>query len=92
MRHDKSAVFKINDGGAVRLICVPGLSFTGGVQLEKAFKERVGRAVDVTFLGRFDRIESVLGIGQFLDLLLKRETIPDSSETVVVPSCNLLGY
>jgi hypothetical protein len=68
MRHDKSSVFQINDGGAVRLICVRGLTFTGGVELEKAFKERVGEAVDITFLGRFDRVETASSIGEFLDL------------------------
>jgi hypothetical protein len=92
MRHEKSAVFRINDGGAVRLICVRGLTFTGSVQLEKAFKERVCRPVNVTFLGRFDSIETASGIGEFLDLALEPEIIPDSAETVVGPSCNLLGY
>ena len=91
MRHDKSAVFKINDGGVVRLICVPGLSFTGGVQLEKVFKERVGRPVDVTFLGRFDSVEMASGIEEFLDLVLEPEVILDSAETVVVPNCILLA-
>jgi hypothetical protein len=92
MIHEKLAVFRINDGGTVRLICVRGLTFTGSVQLEKAFKERVGRPVDVTFLGRFDRIETASGIEEFLDLALDLEIIPDSAGTVVVPSCNLLGY
>ena len=92
MSHDKSAVFQINDGGAVRLICVRGLTFTGSVQLEKAFKERVCRPVDVTFLGRFDRIDTVSGIGEFLDLALEPEIIPDSAGPSVVRSSNLLGY
>jgi hypothetical protein len=92
MRHDKLAVFRINEGGVVRLICVRGLTFTGSIQLEKAFKERVGRPVNVTFLGRFDSIETASGIEEFLDLALEPETIPDSAETAVVPSCNLLGY
>lgn len=92
MSHEKSAVFRINDGGAVRLICVPGLTFTGGVQLEKIFKERVGRPVDVTFLGRFDSVETASGIEEFLDLVLEPEVILDSAESVVVPNCILLAY
>jgi hypothetical protein len=92
MRHDKSAVFRINDGGAVRLICVRGLTFTGSVQLEKVFKERVGRPGDVTFLGRFDSVETASGIEEFLDLVLEPEVIRDSAETVVVPNCILLAY
>jgi len=92
MRHEKSAVFRINDGGVVRLICVRGLTFRRSIQLEKAFKERVGRPVSVTFLGRFDSIETASGIGEFLDLALEPEVISESAETVVVPSCNLLGY
>lgn len=92
MSHEKSAVFRINDGGAVRLICVPGLTFTGGVQLEKIFKERVGRPVDVTFLGRFDSVETASGIEEFLDLVLEPEVILDSADSVVVPNCILLAY
>lgn len=76
MRHDKSAVFQINDGEAVRLICVRGLTFGGGIELEKSFKERVGRPVDVTFLGRFDRVETASGIEEFLDLALGRKLLP----------------
>jgi hypothetical protein len=75
MRHDKSAVFQINDCGAVRLICVRGLTFVGSIELEKAFKERAARSVEVTFLGRFDRIETASGIGEFLDLALGPEII-----------------
>jgi hypothetical protein len=92
MRHDKSAVFQINDGGAVRLICVSGLTFMGSVELEKALKERVGRSVDVTFLGRFDRVEFASGIGDFLDLALEAEILSSSAGHSDVPTCNLLSY
>jgi hypothetical protein len=92
MRHDKSAVFQINDCGAVRLICVRGLTFVGSIKLEKAFKERTGKPVNVTFLGRFDRIDTASGIGEFLDLALEPEIISGFVEPSGVRSGNLLGY
>jgi hypothetical protein len=91
MRHNKSAVFQINDGGAVRLICVRGLTFGASIELENAFKERVGRPVDVTFLGRFDRVETASGIREFLDLALGPEIIPASAEPSGFLTPNLLG-
>ncbi len=91
MRHDKSAVFQINDDGAVRLICVRGLTFMESVKLEKAFRERVGGHLYVTFLGRFDCIQTASGIGEFLDLALGPEIIAGSAEPSGVLTPNLLG-
>jgi hypothetical protein len=80
MRHNKSAVFRINDDGAVRLICVRGLTFAGSIELEKMFKERVGKPLDVTFLGRFERVETASGIREFIDLALETELVSGSAK------------
>ncbi len=74
MRHDKSAVFQINDHeGPVRLICVRGATFRDGVELETALRKSFGTCFYVTFLGRFDRIEMVTGMTDFLDLTFHPE-------------------
>jgi hypothetical protein len=72
MRHTKSAVFQINDScSAVRLICVRGATFADGARLETALRDSYGTCFYVTFLGRFDQIETVANVVEFLDLALQ---------------------
>jgi hypothetical protein len=69
MRHDKSAVFQINDPeGVVRLICVRSATFGDGARLEAFLRGSLGTCLHVTFLGRYDRVDTVNDLAEFLDL------------------------
>ncbi len=80
MRHDKSAVFQINDRGVVRLICVREITFADAAGLETALRNSFG-ADHVTFLGRFDGVEVVSGLSEFLHMALN----PPQGPRVLAP-------
>lgn len=73
MRQDKCAVFQIaNNDGTVRLICVPGATFGDGARFEAELREYGGGCLHVSFLGRFDQIQSAADLGELLGLLLDK--------------------
>jgi len=68
LRYNRVAVFQINDsGGLARLICVRGATFAEGVRFEQLLH---GSSLAVTFLGRFETVETVTGAKAFLDSCL----------------------
>jgi hypothetical protein len=72
MRHDKCAVFQIaNNDGTARLICVPSATFADGARLETELREYGGGCLQVSFLGRFDQIQSAGDLSELLGLLLE---------------------
>ena len=71
MRHDKCAVFQVtNNHGHARLICVHGIDFGDGAKFETELQNTCGAWLHITFLGRFDRIESATDLAQAIDLLV----------------------
>lgn len=75
MRHEKCAVFQVtNNHGHARLICVHGMDFGDGAKLERELQNTCGAWLHITFLGRFDRIESATDLEQALDLVVAGPT------------------
>lgn len=71
MRHTRIAVFQVNDStGITRLISVPGTTFTEGAKVEAALRENYGRSFYVTFLGRFDQVETITDLAELLNVAL----------------------
>jgi len=71
MRHEKLAVFQVtNNHGHARLICVHGIDFGDGAKLETDLQSTCGTWLHITFLGRFDQVESATDLAQALDLLV----------------------
>jgi hypothetical protein len=70
MRHNKCAVFQAtNNQGMARLICVHGIDFKDGATLEAEMQSICGAWLHVTFLGRFDQVESATDLAQAFALL-----------------------
>ena len=70
MRHEKCAVFQVtNNHGHARLICVHGIDFGDGAKFETELQNTCGAWLHITFLGRFDQIESATDLAQAFDLL-----------------------
>jgi hypothetical protein len=82
MRHSKAAVFQVNDcEGVARLVCVRGATFAEGARLEMVLRKSLGTFCHVTFLGRFDEIETVSDVAEFLRSYLpasRRIPTPDT--------------
>lgn len=75
MRHDKCAVFQVsNNEGVARLICVPSATFGDGARFETELRQYCGAWLNVSFLGRFDQIESAANLRELLDNLLRGST------------------
>lgn len=75
MRHEKYAVFQVtNSHGHARLICVHGIDFGDGAKFETELQNMCGAWLHITFLGRFDQIESATDLAQALDLLVAGAT------------------
>jgi hypothetical protein len=75
MRHEKCAVFQVtNNHGHARLICVHGIDFGDGAKFETELQNTCGAWLHITFLGRFDQIESASDLAQALDLLVAGAT------------------
>ena len=71
MRHAKCAVFQVtNNHGFSRLICISGVRFSDSTKFEAELKNACGAWLHITFLGRFDQIESATDLPHALDLLL----------------------
>ena len=77
MRHDKYAVFQVtNNYGFSRLICINGVRFSDGAKFEAELQNACGAWLHITFLGRFDQIESATDLPHALDLLLAGPITP----------------
>lgn len=75
MRHDKYAVFQItNNHGYARLICVHGIDFGDSAKFETELQNTCAAWLHITFLGRFDQIESAADLAQAFDLLVAGAT------------------
>lgn len=76
MRREKLAVFQVNDtAGVTRLVAVRGVTFAHGTRLEAALRAMRGHGLHVTFLGRFDHVETVQGAADLLNLAQQRPEI-----------------
>lgn len=75
MRHDRYAVFQVtNNQGMTRLICVPGASFRDGARFESELQRCCDSWLHVSFLGRFDQVESATDLAQAFELLAQGAT------------------
>lgn len=75
MRHDKYAVFQVtNNQGFSRLICVRGASFADAAHFEAETGRCCESWLHVSFLGRFDQVESAVDLTEAFELLAQGST------------------